>query len=177
MLSSPASSDVQTTHLYLGPRLLSLIQLWLKAGVLEDGEIYPIDEGTPQSGPIRVLLSNLYLHYLLDLWFERLVKPRLMGEAYLVRYIDDFVLCFLVPVGCPSSSDWLVQEVEEVFFVPGADKDQACGVWPFCPATCEQTRPEAPGDDIFSGYGPLLHTQPQGQLQSRYAHRKVATSA
>ena len=40
------------------------------------------------------MLSNLYLHYVLDLWFERVVKPRLRGEAYLVRYIDDFVLCF-----------------------------------------------------------------------------------
>ena len=49
---------------------------------------------TPQGGSISVLLSNLYLHYVLDLWFERVVKPRLRGEAYLVRYIDDFVVCF-----------------------------------------------------------------------------------
>jgi retron-type reverse transcriptase len=76
------------------PRLISQIRRWLKAGVLEDGEIHPNDEVTPQGGPISVLLSNLYLHYVLDLWFERLVKPRLKGEAYLVRYIDDFVLCF-----------------------------------------------------------------------------------
>ncbi|HED15104.1 MAG TPA: hypothetical protein ENI62_15910 [Gammaproteobacteria bacterium] len=48
--------------------------------------------GQVHSGP--VLLSNLYLHYVLDLWFERVVKPRLRGEAYLVRYIDDFVVCF-----------------------------------------------------------------------------------
>src|SRR5437867_5765853 len=45
-------------------------------------------------GVISVMLSNVYLHYALDLWFERVVKPRLRGEAYLVRYIDDFVLCF-----------------------------------------------------------------------------------
>jgi group II intron reverse transcriptase/maturase len=76
------------------PRLLSLIKRWLKAGVLEDGELHPNEEGTPQGGSISVLLSNLYLHYVLDLWFEQVVKPRLMGEAYLVRYIDDFVVCF-----------------------------------------------------------------------------------
>jgi RNA-directed DNA polymerase len=76
------------------PRMISLIRRWLKAGVLEDGEVHPNDEGTPQGGSISVLLSNLYLHYVLDLWFERVVKPRLQGEAYLVRYIDDFVLCF-----------------------------------------------------------------------------------
>ena len=76
------------------PRLISLIRRWLKAGVLEDGKVQPNEEGTPQGGSISVLLSNLYLHYVLDLWFERVVKSRMRGEAYLVRYIDDFVLCF-----------------------------------------------------------------------------------
>jgi RNA-directed DNA polymerase len=76
------------------PRLISLIRRWLKASVLEDGEVHANEEGTPQGGSISVMLSNVYLHYVLDLWFERVVKPRLRGEAYLVRYIDDFVLCF-----------------------------------------------------------------------------------
>jgi len=76
------------------PRMISVIRRWLKAGVLEDGELQPNEQGTPQGGSISVLLSNLYLHYVLDLWFEQVVKPRLRGEAYLVWYIDDFVLCF-----------------------------------------------------------------------------------
>lgn len=76
------------------PRLISLIRRWLKASILENGEVHPNEEGTPQGGSISVLLSNVYLHYVLDLWFERVVKPRLRGEAYMVRYIDDFVLCF-----------------------------------------------------------------------------------
>ena len=76
------------------PRLISLIRRWLKAGVLEDGAVHPSDKGTPQGGSISVLLSNLYLHYVLDLWFERVVKKRLRGEARLVRYIDYFVICF-----------------------------------------------------------------------------------
>jgi RNA-directed DNA polymerase len=76
------------------PRLISLIRRWLKAGVLEDGEVHASEQGTPQGGSISVLLSNGYLHYVLDLWFERVVKSRLRGEAYLVRYIDDFVMCF-----------------------------------------------------------------------------------
>jgi RNA-directed DNA polymerase len=81
-------------HRVSDPRLISLIRRWLKAGVLEDGEVQPNEQGTPQGGSISVLLSNVYLHYVLDLWFERVVKPRLRGEAYLVRYIDDFVMCF-----------------------------------------------------------------------------------
>src|SRR6266849_4811364 len=76
------------------PRLINRIRRWLKADVLEDGEVHSNEQGTPQGGSISVLLSNVYLHYVLDLWFERVVKPRLRGEAYLVRYIDDFVLCF-----------------------------------------------------------------------------------
>jgi group II intron reverse transcriptase/maturase len=75
-------------------RLISLIRRWLKAGVLENGEVHPSEEGTPQGGSVSVLLSNVYLHYVLDLGFERVVKPRLRGEACMVRYIDDFVLCF-----------------------------------------------------------------------------------
>ena len=51
------------------PRLISLIRRWLKANVLEDEELHPSEEGTPQGGSISVLLSNLYLHYVLDLWF------------------------------------------------------------------------------------------------------------
>jgi group II intron reverse transcriptase/maturase len=81
-------------HRVRDPRLISLIRRWLKANVLEDEESHPNEKGTPQGGSISVLLSNLYLHYVLDLWFERVVKPRLQGEAYLVRYIDDFVMCF-----------------------------------------------------------------------------------
>jgi group II intron reverse transcriptase/maturase len=76
------------------PRLISLIRRWLKAGIMEDGAVHSSEEGTPQGGSISVLLSNLYLHYVLDLWFERVVKVRLRGEARLVRYIDDFVICF-----------------------------------------------------------------------------------
>jgi len=76
------------------PRILSLIKKWLKAGVMEGGAYEESEVGTPQGGSISVLLSNLYLHYVLDLWFEKAIKPRLEGECYLVRYIDDFIVCF-----------------------------------------------------------------------------------
>lgn len=75
-------------------RIISMISRWLKAGVMENGVIQASEVGTPQGGSISVLLSNVYLHYVLDLWFEKVVKPRLKGEAYLIRYIDDFVVCF-----------------------------------------------------------------------------------
>jgi len=93
------------------PRLISLIKRWLKAGVLEDGELHPSETGTPQGGSISVLLSNIYLYYVIDLWFERVVKPKLRGEAYLVRYIDDFVVCFQYRSDAVRFQDVLVKRL------------------------------------------------------------------
>jgi group II intron reverse transcriptase/maturase len=74
--------------------LLRLIGKWLNAGVLEEGNITYPDEGSPQGGVISPLLANVYLHYVLDVWFEQEVKPRLRGQAFLIRYADDFVIGF-----------------------------------------------------------------------------------
>jgi RNA-directed DNA polymerase len=71
-----------------------MIDKWLKAGVLEDGLLRLATEGTPQGGVISPLLSNIYLHHVLDEWFENEVKPRLQETATLVRYADDFVMTF-----------------------------------------------------------------------------------
>jgi RNA-directed DNA polymerase len=76
------------------PRILNLIKRWLKAGVMENGKFQANETGIPQGGSISVLLSNLYLHYVLDIWYEKAIKPKLKGESFLVRYIDDFVVCF-----------------------------------------------------------------------------------
>jgi RNA-directed DNA polymerase len=67
---------------------------WLKAGVMEDGNISRPDSGSPQGGVISPLLSNVYLHYVLDLWFEQDVRPRMRGRVKLIRYADDFVIVF-----------------------------------------------------------------------------------
>jgi RNA-directed DNA polymerase len=74
--------------------LLRLIGKWLRAGVLEDGGITYPDAGSPQGGVVSPMLANIYLHEVLDTWFDREVKPRLSGKAYLIRYADDAVLLF-----------------------------------------------------------------------------------
>jgi RNA-directed DNA polymerase len=66
-----------------------VIGKWLNAGVMEDGAVWYPEAGTPQGGVISPLLSNLYLHEVLDRWFASEVKPRLAGRAFLVRYADD----------------------------------------------------------------------------------------
>jgi hypothetical protein len=70
------------------------VDQWQKAGVLTEGRLERSVEGTPQGGVISPLLANIYLHYVLDEWFENEVKPRLRARAILLRYADDFVIVF-----------------------------------------------------------------------------------
>jgi hypothetical protein len=67
---------------------------WMHAGVMEEGVIHYPERGSPQGGVISPLASNVYLHEVLDTWFERKVKPRLRGRAFLVRFADDATLAF-----------------------------------------------------------------------------------
>lgn len=74
--------------------LMRTIGKWLKAGVMEDQTLHYPEDGTPQGGVISPLLSNVYLHYVLDNWFEEEIKPRLRSQARLIRFADDFVILF-----------------------------------------------------------------------------------
>lgn len=76
------------------PKLLALIQRFLKSGVMVEGRRLSTDEGVPQGSVLSPLLANVYLHYVLDQWFERDVRPRMRGEAYIVRFADDFICAF-----------------------------------------------------------------------------------
>jgi hypothetical protein len=71
-----------------------MIDKWLKAGVLEEGRLQRSTEGSPQGGVISPCLSNIFLHHVLDRWFEDEVRPRLQGKAMLVRFADDLVMAF-----------------------------------------------------------------------------------
>lgn len=79
--------------------LLWLVRKFLKAGVVEDGKQLTTDVGTPQGGVISPLLANIYLHYVLDLWFKKEIKSQTKGHMELIRYCDDFVVC------CESEKD------------------------------------------------------------------------
>ena len=74
---------------------LNLIRKWLKAGILDtDGNVIDPETGTPQGGIVSPILANVYLHYALDLWFEKVVKKHCDGRATIIRYADDFVCAF-----------------------------------------------------------------------------------
>jgi len=80
-------------------RLLRLIGKWLNAGVMEEGRIERPEKGTPQGGVISPILSNIFLHYVLDEWFVQVVQPRLKGRGLIIRWADDFI------IGCEDKSD------------------------------------------------------------------------
>ena len=73
------------------PSILLLIRRFLKAGYFEADRVVATEQGTPQGGNLSPMLSNIFLHYVLDLWFEKKVKPQAKGACYLVRYADDFI--------------------------------------------------------------------------------------
>jgi RNA-directed DNA polymerase len=81
------------------PNLLWLVRRFLKSGIIEEGQYQASNQGTPQGGNLSPLLSNIYLHYVLDLWFEKKFKAKSKGYVELIRYCDDFVVC------CESKQD------------------------------------------------------------------------
>ena len=81
-------------HRIADKRVLRQARQWLKAGVLENGEVHVAKAGTPQGGSVSPLLANIYLHYALDLWADRWRRRHARGEVIVVRYVDDFVVGF-----------------------------------------------------------------------------------
>lgn len=81
-------------HRIADRRVLRQVQRWLKAGVLEEGEVHVAEAGTPQGGNVSPLLANIYLHYVLDLWAHRWRRQHARGDVIIVRYVDDFVVGF-----------------------------------------------------------------------------------
>ena len=93
------------------PSLLLLVKRFLKAGYVESRMVVATERGTPQGGNLSPILSNVFLHYVLDLWFEKVLKPQVKGECYLVRYADDFI-CMVQNV---ADAQYIKHALEERF--------------------------------------------------------------
>jgi group II intron reverse transcriptase/maturase len=94
-------------------KLLRIIARMLKAGIMEEGEFTASMEGTPQGGIVSPDLANIYLHYALDLWFERVIKRQSNGSAHIVRYCDDFVCCFQYEAEARNFYQMLIQRLRK----------------------------------------------------------------
>jgi len=81
-------------HRIADSNIIRLIKRMLRAGIMEQGEYKETEDGTPQGSSVSPILANVYLHYVLDLWFEKVIKRHAKGYAGIVRYADDFICCF-----------------------------------------------------------------------------------
>ena len=140
--------------------ILRLIGKWLNAGVLEEGVLTIPDDGTPQGGVVSPLLANIFLHYVLDEWFEKEVRPRMKGEVFLIRYADDFVIGSSPRRRRPANHGGPAQADEQVR-TNGPPGEDASGAVPTDPD--RRLRHRGTGtprtDDIrLSGLYPLLGT-------------------
>jgi group II intron reverse transcriptase/maturase len=154
--------------------LLRLIGKWLNAGVLEDGSLEFPEAGTPQGGVISPLLANVYLHYVLDVWFEREVKPRLQGQAFLIRYADDFVIGFACEEDARRVMDVLPKRFGKYGLTVHPDKTKLV---PFNPPHPSPNRNSPAGESQPGSFDLLGFTHYWGR--SRRGHwvvkRKTAT--
>ena len=101
---------------------LRYIGRFLKSGILENGKFTKSYKGTPQGGIISPTLANIYLHYVLDIWFEKKIKKQSKGLAYLVRYADDFVCCFQHKEDADSFYSLLVERLAKFNLEVAEDK-------------------------------------------------------
>ena len=133
--------------------LLRLIGKWLKAGVMEGGSVSYLDAGSPQGGVVSPLLSNVFLHYVLDQWFEQEVRPRLKRGAFLIRYADDFVIGFRDERDARRVMEVVPKRFEKHGLTVHPDKTQLVPFRPPSLATDDQGKPrERPGTFNLLGF-------------------------
>lgn len=144
--------------------LLWLIKKWLKAGVLDtDGKVIHPATGSPQGGIVSPILANVYLHYALDQWFQEVVKAHSKGEAFLIRYADDFVCGFQYEEEAESFYKALEFRQEKFGLQLAADKTRVIRF----------SRREKPGSSRFDFLGFEFHW---GRDRARKPHLKRRTS-
>lgn len=100
-------------HRIADPNIQRLISRIMKAGVIEVGISYETPEGVPQGGPISPILANIYLHYVIDLWFEKRIRRQCKGASYMVRYADDSVFCFQYEEEAKEFYQQLIERLKE----------------------------------------------------------------
>lgn len=132
-------------------RVLRMIKRFLKAGIQEDGRHRASEQGTPQGGVISPLLANIYLHYTLDVWFEKRVQPQCEGYARLIRYADDYVACFQTARDAEQFEQAMVSRLQCFGLEVAPEKTQRFEFGPFAQSKAK-ARGERPTTFDFLGF-------------------------
>ncbi|MGC8489976.1 MAG: group II intron reverse transcriptase/maturase [Clostridia bacterium] len=142
------------------PWILRLVRKWLKAGIFENGSVTQAAVGAPQGGPLSPVLANVYLHYALDLWFDKVVRPTLRGRAELVRYADDLLALFEDEEEAQRFAQTLPERLAKFGLEVAPEKTQLI---PFGARFWRQGR-DATGTFDFLGFSHHLRTDRKGRM-------------
>lgn len=146
-------------------RLVRLLLKWLNAGVMEEGKLHEVTEGTPQGGVISPLLSNVYLHYVLDLWVQQWRKRHARGEVYIVRYADDFVMGFQYEQDARAMHAALAARLREFGLELHSEKTRVLRFGRFARRDSALDRRERPETFDFLGLTHICAQGPDGRFK------------
>jgi group II intron reverse transcriptase/maturase len=159
------------------PRIIRLIGRLLKGGIHEDGLVQASEEGTPQGSILSPLLSNIYLHYVLDLWFSRRVRPQGHGEAYYCRFADDFVAGFQYRQEAEQFQTALGERLGQ-FKLRLAEEKTRCLAFGRFARSNAQKQGKKPGEFTFLGFTHYCGKSKNGQfkVKRRTSRKKLGAS-
>ncbi len=158
-------------------RVIRLIIRMLKSGIMEDGLMRATDKGTPQGSILSPLLSNIYLHYVLDLWFSRRVRKQSRGEAYYFRFADDFLACFQYPDDARNFRQRLGERLEAFGLSLAEEKTHCMEFGRFARETATK-RGEKPKEFTFLGFTHYCGKTRKGyfKVKRRTSRKKLGQS-
>jgi len=159
------------------PRIIRLIKRMLRGGIMEDGLVRASEKGTPQGSILSPLLSNIYLHYALDLWFSRRVKKQCRGEAYYFRFADDFLAGFQYEADAEGFENRLSDRLEGFCLEVAKEKTHCIEFGRFA-RTNAQKRGQKPKEFTFLGFTHYCGKTRHGKfkVKRRTSRKKFAQS-
>ena len=158
--------------------ILRLIGKWINVGVVDEGRLLLTETGVGQGQVISPLLANIYLHYALDEWFEKEVKPRLKGEAYEVRFADDFILCFQYREDAEKVHEALTKRFEQYGLKLHPEKTRLMEFGRIALAKSEKKGGEKPATFDFLGFTHICKRSRRGYftIQLRTMRKRLKRS-